>query len=158
MDDTFTIRLATLADIPTLVHQRHAMFTDARTFQPKDMVAHDATFAQWAEEYMARGEFVTWLMMDGDDEVVAGVGIWLINLLPSPGIPSTHRAYVMNVYTEPAFRRRGLARRLMETCRAWCEQHGVEALILHASDAGRPLYEAVGFAPTNEMRLRLNHT
>ena len=157
MDDTFTIRLAALADIPTLVYHRHAMFLDSRAFDPADMAAHDAAFAQWAEEHMARDEFLTWLMTDGNGDVVAGVGIWLVNALPIPGLRSSCRAYVLNVYTEPAFRRRGLARRLMETSLAWCEQHGIEEVVLHASDAGRPLYEALGFAPTNEMCLRLNH-
>jgi hypothetical protein len=30
---------------------------------------------------------------------------------------------------------------------------GLASLVLHASDAGRPLYERLGFVATNEMRL-----
>ncbi len=59
---------------------------------------------------------------------------------------------VMNVYTAPAWRRRGIARRLMEEIIAWAKTAGIVRLVLHASDEGRPLYTALGFVPTNEMR------
>ena len=59
------------------------------------------------------------------------------------------------MYTDPAHRRRGLARRLMETMIAWARAEGHATLYLHASDEGRGLYESLGFAPTNEMRLVL---
>ena len=37
----------------------------------------------------------------------------------------------------------------------WCRAQGFDCVCLHASDAGRPLYEQLGFQPTNEMRLNL---
>ena len=39
--------------------------------------------------------------------------------------------------------------------RAWCKDNGIRALILHASPAGRPLYESLGFKSTNEMRIEI---
>ena len=59
------------------------------------------------------------------------------------------------MFTDAAHRRRGLARRLMETMLEWCRAEGMRFLYLHASDDGRPLYESLGFTPTNEMRLAL---
>ena len=41
-----------------------------------------------------------------------------------------------------------------ETAMEWCAREGVETVILHASDEGRPLYERLGFEATNEMRLK----
>jgi len=35
----------------------------------------------------------------------------------------------------------------------WCREAGYKNVSLHASDEGRPLYESMGFVPTNEMRL-----
>jgi GNAT superfamily N-acetyltransferase len=70
-------------------------------------------------------------------------------------VAAPRRAWVLNVYTEPDFRRRGLARRVMETIAAWCAAQGLSRVFLHASDAGRPLYESLGFEPTNEMKLGL---
>jgi GNAT superfamily N-acetyltransferase len=65
------------------------------------------------------------------------------------------RATILNVYTDPEYRRRGIARLLMETMIDWCKREGLARVNLHASDAGRHLYESLGFEPSNEMRLKL---
>lgn len=65
------------------------------------------------------------------------------------------RATILNVYTEPDYRRRGIARQIMETMIAWCRQQGFARVSLHASEHGRPLYESLGFEDSNEMRLNL---
>ncbi len=61
---------------------------------------------------------------------------------------------MLNVFTEPAWRRRGLAELLMRHILDWARQERLDRLVLHASDDGRPLYERLGFAATNEMRYR----
>jgi hypothetical protein len=43
----------------------------------------------------------------------------------------------------------------MDAALAWCRANGIRAVILHSSDAGRPLYESMGFTRTNEMRIVL---
>jgi GNAT superfamily N-acetyltransferase len=57
-------------------------------------------------------------------------------------------AFVYNVYTEPAHRRRGLARLVMDAIHAWCAEAGVTSMALNASTDGQPLYEAMGYAVT----------
>ena len=61
----------------------------------------------------------------------------------------------MNVYVRPDQRGQGLARRLLERVLDECAAHGVTQVSLHASEAGRPLYEKLGFKPTNEMKLKV---
>src|SRR2546426_186392 len=61
------------------------------------------------------------------------------------------------MYTDPAYRRRGIARRLMEKMVEWLIGQGFCEVSLNASDFGRPLYEQLGFRPTNEMRLALRN-
>jgi GNAT superfamily N-acetyltransferase len=100
------------------------------------------------------GSYRGWLAEDGG-RVVAGGGVVLCNFQPSPSEPRPRRAWILNMYTEPRFRRRGLARQLLERMIAWCREQGFRAVSLHASDDGRPLYEALGFQPTTEMRLVL---
>jgi GNAT superfamily N-acetyltransferase len=56
------------------------------------------------------------------------------------------------MYVESDARRRGLGRQLMTAILAWLPGTDVVRLVLHASDEGRPLYESIGFVPTNEMR------
>jgi predicted acetyltransferase len=76
-------------------------------------------------------------------------------LASRPHDPATRWALIINIYTEPKVRRRGLARRLMLLMIQWLKEQGFSSVVLHASHAGRPLYEKLGFVPTNEMRLRL---
>ena len=59
------------------------------------------------------------------------------------------------MYTEPHVRRQGLARRILQIMMDWCRANGFASVSLHASTAARPLYESLGFLPTNEMRLPL---
>ncbi len=67
----------------------------------------------------------------------------------------TSRAWILNMYTEPGARRCGVAKRLLEVMIEWCRTKGFSAVSLHASTAGRPLYETAGFHQTNEMMLKL---
>jgi GNAT superfamily N-acetyltransferase len=79
--------------------------------------------------------------------------VFLHRLLPRAGeLGLRQEAYIVNVYTEPEHRRRGLSRRLMEEVIAWCRANGMTRITLHASRAGRRMYEDLGFVTTNEMR------
>jgi GNAT superfamily N-acetyltransferase len=59
------------------------------------------------------------------------------------------------MYTEPALRRSGVAKQLLEAMLAWCRKNEFSSVSLHASVAGRPLYEKMGLGPTNKMILKL---
>ena len=84
--------------------------------------------------------------------MVAGAGLVLRELLPRPGHPDGGaEAYVLNVYTDAAHRRRGLARGLMSAILDWCRANGALRVTLHASEEGRPLYVSLGFTATTEM-------
>jgi len=57
-----------------------------------------------------------------------------------------HRlAWIGMVLTDPAWRRRGLARRLMEHSLAFTERRRIEWVKLDATEMGRPLYARLGF-------------
>jgi ribosomal protein S18 acetylase RimI-like enzyme len=63
--------------------------------------------------------------------------------------------YVWNLYVEPAQRRQGVARALMERALAHLRAVGCTAAVLHASAAGERLYTELGFGFAREMRLEL---
>jgi predicted acetyltransferase len=89
---------------------------------------------------------------------IGGAGVQLRSILPRPR-PETDdiefgpEAIVLNVYVEPAFRRRGVADALMRTLLDALAARNIRRIVLHASKEGRRLYEGLGFSPTNEMRL-----
>jgi GNAT superfamily N-acetyltransferase len=68
------------------------------------------------------------------------------------------RGYVEGVYVVRAFRRKGVAARLMRTCIEWLKSMGCDVARLQATAEGRPLYESLGFVPTGEMELALNQS
>jgi predicted acetyltransferase len=74
---------------------------------------------------------------------------------PGPNNLSGRVGYIMNVVTVPAYRRRGTARRVMQTMVHWMEEQGIQQVTLHATETGRPLYQELGFTAGNEMELSL---
>ncbi|CAG0999595.1 MAG: GNAT family N-acetyltransferase [Anaerolinea sp.] len=151
----YTTRMAAVADIPTLVCHRIGMFAEMGYSDQAQLEEMGRRFAIWVRHKMESGLYFTWLALDPDDHIVAGAGVWLMEWVPHVLGQSEQRPYVLNVFTEPEHRRRGLARRLMEEILGWCRDHNYELVSLHASDHGRHLYNQLGFTATNEMRLRL---
>jgi GNAT superfamily N-acetyltransferase len=152
----FLIRPGTLADVETVVAQRRAMFHEMGYRDEGALDGMSASFRPWLERKMGTGEYLAWFAIDSGGAIVAGLGLWLMDWPPHMIGPGTPRGNILNVYTRTESRRRGLARRLMETALAWCRLNRVSAVILHASEDGRRLYESMGFKPTNEMRTLLD--
>ena len=156
MSEGYAIRRATLDDVPILVAHRRGMFEAMGYADREALAGMDAGFAEWVREKLIAEEYVGWFAVDPDGSVACGVGVWLLDWPPTASDPTRPRAYVLNMFTEGAHRRGGLARRLMRDVLAWCRAKGIRTVVLHASDSGRPLYDSLGFEPTNEMRLTLS--
>ena len=152
---TYTIRKATVDDIPIILHHRKAMFTDMGLDDLALIDAMEPPFVAWVSERIANDTYHGWLAVAPDGQVIGGAGLWVYEWIPSPLGPQVTRGYILNVYTEPGFRKQGIARRLVEEILAYCRARGLKIVLLHASEQGRPIYEALGFAQTNEMRIRL---
>jgi GNAT superfamily N-acetyltransferase len=108
----------------------------------------------WLRQAMPEDVFRAWLAFDSD-RPIAGGAVLITSWPAHPYDLECRRATILNVYTDPQYRRRGIARQLIETIVAWCKQQGFARVTLHASDDGRHLYESLGFEPGNEMRLSL---
>jgi GNAT superfamily N-acetyltransferase len=148
------VRPASIEDLDILIHHRREMF---REMGYTDHALLDDVTAS-AEAYfrtaLPNGAYLGWLAETDDGEVVGGGGLLIAAWPGFPGEKQSRRAWILNMYTEPAHRRQGVAKRLVETMVEWCRTEGFTAVALHASKEGRPLYESFGFQPTNEMRLR----
>ena len=155
LPEGFAVRPASTADLDILVAQRRAMFLDMGYRDDAAMAAMSAKFRPWLLERMSSGEYRAWLVCAPDGSIAAGAGLWLMDWPPHMVGRGARRGNILNVYTSDNFRRRGLARGLMEAALLWCRQNGVDTVILHASPDGKRLYESMGFTATNEMRLQL---
>ena len=153
----FSIREATIDDIPSLARHRPAMFRDMGKLAPHHELPLEEATAVWLREAMPAGEYLAWVAEDEAGTVVAGAGVYLRRILPRADEPEAlefgPEALIVNVYDEREWRRRGVARALMIAILAALDARGIRRVLLHASVEGRRLYEGLGFTATNEMRL-----
>ncbi len=155
LPEGFTLRRASTTDLDTLVAHRQFMFRDMGYNDEAALKSMSAKFRTWLLAHMNAGDYHAWLVSAPDGSIAAGAGLWLMDWPPHMLGAGTQRGNILNVYTEKNFRRGGLARQLMDAILLWCGENRVDTIVLHASPAGRSLYEGMGFQPTNEMRRHL---
>jgi len=164
-----TIREAGPGDVEVILHQRRSMFRDMGEGTVEELDRMVEVARPWLTRALGDGSYRHWLAIDGgvarapspassSGRVAGGGGVLLSPWPANPHDPCTERAVILNVYTEPEFRRRGVARQVMAAILAWVKAYGLRAVNLHASDEGRHLYENLGFEATNEMRLKFGGT
>ena len=152
MSAALHMRPATVHYLDMILYHRRRMFQDMGEPERASPERLEA-FGIWVEAQMAAGCFYTWLIED-DGRVVAGGSVRLMDAVPGYVGDVRPNAHILNVYTEPSYRRRGLARWLMQTMIDWSRDYGVQAITLKASADGRALYESLGFVPTTDTELR----
>ena len=148
----FETRLATEADAELISEQRCRMFVDSGQGNEARLKEVTENFVPWVRERLIDGRYVGWLTAE-DGRVVAGAGVLFMDFPPHWMDPDPVRAYLLNVYVDPGFRGRGLAKELLKIAMNDAERRGIKVMSLHASEFGRPLYERYGFKTTNEMIL-----
>jgi GNAT superfamily N-acetyltransferase len=114
----------------------------------------DAQYAAQLRYEIPSGATRIWLI-ELDGKIAASGALKFADWLPRPDGSRRGLAYVHSVYTEPDYRRKGLARHILNAMIEYGRENGWPRISLHASEMGRGLYEDLGFKPTNEMRLVL---
>ena len=145
---------ATLADLDILVETRVEVLRAANRLDASaDMTQVERETRAYYRSALADGTHTAYLVFDGDLFVGTG-GVSYYSVMPTYHNPTGQKAYIMNMYTRPAYRRQGIARRTLDLLVRDAESRGVRAISLEATEMGRPLYEAYGFVPmTSEMEL-----
>ncbi|MFN2624001.1 MAG: GNAT family N-acetyltransferase [Chthoniobacterales bacterium] len=161
IDAPFLIRRATIEDAAVVARHRARMFHDMGEISDEAYDDFLAASQEWTERGLTSGEYIGWLavLKDQPDLIVAGAGVQLRQVPPHPCRPPRdgkfakgRHAIVLNVFTEPEWRKRGAARFIMDEILRWAREEKLDRLVLHASDQARSLYERMGFIATNEMR------
>jgi GNAT superfamily N-acetyltransferase len=152
---TYSIRQATITDIPHLVSHREQMFRDMEIEAKFDEMR--TTFDRWLHEAIPAKTYLGWIAVASNGDVAGGSGLIVMPWPPGPMTMDPRCGFVFNVYTDPSHRKQGLARRMMEVMHEWCRVEGIERVVLNASTFGHPLYESMGYVVADEpmMRLRL---
>ena len=140
-----SFRRATAGDAELLAQMRLEMRKERETAA---CTISEAEFLRCNVEFfhthLAAGDFISFLCFDGD-EAAACSGLSLQIHPPTYENPSGKSGYVTNMFTRPAWRRRGLAKRLVDLLVEAAKTAGCAKLYLNASKMGRPVYEKYGF-------------
>lgn len=145
-------RLATPADLDLLVRHRRGMWEDMGGYSAGDLDAADPVYRRWARARLRSGTLVGWIVEARRQPVASGC-VWVQRIHPRPLWAAQRQPYLMSMYTEPAHRGHGHARRILAAATAWVRRQGYPRFVLHASDFGRPVYERAGWERTWEMKL-----
>ncbi|MGN6621800.1 MAG: GNAT family N-acetyltransferase [Sphingomonas sp.] len=150
------IRPVMSSDLAIICGHRDAMFREAGTTEA-DVASMSPTFAAWLQPRLEDGRYFGFIAEGPDGTPIGGVGLMEIDWPPHPFHPAdASRGYVLNVYVASAHRGQGIAQALMvESDRAFRDRN-INYAILHATDAGRPLYERIGWTRTSEMAKRFD--
>jgi GNAT superfamily N-acetyltransferase len=158
MHHIFRIRRATVEDVDIIAWHRARMFQDMGDVSDDAFEILRVKARLRLKEWLESGGYIGWLatLADNPETVVGGAGVQLQPILPRPLDASTigegRQGTIVNVFTEPQWRRRGIAGLLVKEIITWSTNEQIDRLLLHASDDGRSVYERLGFIAGNEMR------
>lgn len=149
-----TYQKATLADLELLVAVRCRVLRAANQL-PEDIPLPEVEQQSRAyyQKAFAEDTHTAYLVWDGN--TLAGTGaVSYFQVMPTVHNPTGQKAYIMNMYTAPQYRRQGIAAHTLALLVADAHRRGITAVSLEATAMGRPLYERFGFVPMeHEMEL-----
>lgn len=152
----FTFAWATPDDAELLADMRLEMRQERETRPcPMDEAEFRSRNVEFFRRALDDGSFLACVAWTGG-EAAACSGLSLEIHPPTYANPGGRIGYVTNMYTRPAWRKRGLAGILLERLVAEAARRGCSQIELNAAPVARQLYLAHGFRPVDgEMRLEL---
>lgn len=139
------IRLAGPQDIDVVLRLRLEMLREVGSLGDGARLAElvEAN-RRYLEAKLTSGQYLAWLAVD-QARPVAIAALIPFERPPTGDNPAGLEGYVLNMYTAPPWRRRGLGARLLEQAIEYVRARGGRRLWLKATPAGRPVYERAGF-------------
>jgi len=143
-------RTATVDDINDLVSLRIIFLQEVeKNCNPKyDNKVRNSIYAYFMDN-LPKKTYISWLALD-DDKIVGTSGLSFNVVQPSYGNPSGKEAYIMNMYTIPEYRKKGIAKNLLDKTMEEAKKREVGKIRLHATSMGRPIYLKKGFEERND--------
>lgn len=115
---------------------------------------YDSAFIAATRQFFLNGNQTTVLAMDTEkgtssDAVIGCATMVYVEFMPTFSHPTGHRAHLMNVYTNDAYRRQGIGKRMVQSLIDEARAKGCTEISLDATDMGRPLYKRLGFTESD---------
>ena len=154
MAKNYEYKKATISDIDELVRTRIIVLRTANKLSNDvDMSLVEKESYEYYKRTLENGEHIAYLVYDNGKFIGAG-GVSFYQVMPTYHNPTGKKAYIMNMYTAPEYRRQGIAFQTLDLLVKDAKEQGVLQIALEATDMGRPLYERYGFVKMeDEMEL-----
>lgn len=153
----FSIRRAEYTDLENLVELRMALLQEVGNMRTEEEIdkVRDANRVYY-EDRLNNGDYISFIAKY-QGEMIGTIGFIMIIRPPYLHNLLGIDAYIMNVYTVPDYRRKGIATALLDYGIEFAKSRNVGRMILNASPDGRAVYEKRGFKLRNSaMELVLN--
>lgn len=141
-----TYKKLTENELDRFISMRMTQLTEEYTSEGKSAPDVDLRSAliDYYHRHMADGSFVSWLAMDGD-KIIGTSGMSFVEKPPYFSCPSGRLGLLSSMFTDPAYRRMGIAKELLDRVVKEAKAYGCGVVQITASDMGVKLYTAYGF-------------
>ena len=144
MKSEISVKIAKESELPEVLAIRMEMLSVVNAGK-----SFDEAFVERSRDYFTNGAQTTVLAFDGENAAGCAT-VCYVQVMPTYSHPTGNRAHIMNVYVRDEYRRRGIAREMMEMLLDEAKSRGVSQITLDATESGRPLYQALGFESSEE--------
>ncbi|MFX1418771.1 MAG: GNAT family N-acetyltransferase [Promethearchaeota archaeon] len=141
----YSLRKANLKDIDKLIEFRVEFLKEIQECPPsKDLNIFRASLKEFFLEKMKSNEFIAWLA-EFENKIIATSGLSFLQKPPHFINRTGKFAYIMNMYTKPEWRKKGIGAALLEKLFEEIKIRGIQSVVLHSTPSGFSLYEQYGF-------------
>ena len=131
----------TKKELDTFIQMRIRQLREEGATEDIDLVP---ALQDYYNRRMSDGTFVSWLAMDGD-RIVGTSGMSFVEKPPYFGCPSGKMGLLSSMFTDPEYRRKGIAKELLSRVVEEARAYGCGTVHITASDMGVLLYTDFGF-------------
>lgn len=146
-----SIRKVGVEDIDELMQWRMTVLREVFTVPPAQSLCElEKENRSYYLSELESGGHIACFAYDGEKIIGCG-GICIYREMPSPDNPTGKCAYLMNVFTAPDFRKKGVGKAVVEWLTSQARSLGITKIYLETSMAGRTLYRNLGFEDMPDM-------
>ena len=134
-------RKLTENDLDTFISMRITQLREEGATEDLDLVP---ALKDYYHRHLADGTFLSWLALDGD-RIIGTSGMSFVEKPPYFSCPSGRIGLLSSMFTDPGYRRLGIAKELLRRVTDEARDYGCGCVQITASDMGVLLYTAFGF-------------
>ena len=134
-------RKLTPSDLDTFIRMRITQLREEGATEDIDL---EPALKDYYNRHLSDGTFVSWLALDGE-KIIGTSGMSFVEKPPYFSCPTGRIGLLSSMFTDPGYRRMGIAKELLDRVINEAREYGCGAVHITASDMGVKLYTAYGF-------------